>query len=71
MILRYPGLWEQLYMGSTCTLGMTRKNEMRKGFVARTIHIPQELDDRLKLKAIKDRVRFSDVATQALEKYLK
>jgi hypothetical protein len=34
-------------MGSTYAIGMTRKDKMREGFVARTFHIPIEIDDEL------------------------
>lgn len=50
---------------------MTRKDEMRKGFVARTFHIPEGLDEKLRMKAIKDKVRFSEITISALKEYLK
>jgi hypothetical protein len=48
---------------------MTRKDEMRKGFVARTFHLPE--DENLRMKAIKNRVSFSDITISALREYLK
>ena len=44
---------------------------MKKGFVARTFHIPEDLDQKLRIKAIKDKVRFSEITILALEEYLK
>ena len=44
---------------------------IRKGFVARSFNIPAELDERLKIKAAKDKVRFSEITISALEQYLK
>jgi hypothetical protein len=43
----------ELYMGSTYMMGMTRKDKMREGFVARTFHIPIEIDDKLRMMAVK------------------
>jgi hypothetical protein len=40
---------------------MTRKDKMKAGFVARTFHIPEELDEQLKIKAAKAKMRFSEV----------
>jgi hypothetical protein len=60
---------EQLYSGRTCDLSMTRKDKMREGYVARTVHIPIELDDTLKMMAIKNHVRFSDMAIIAFKDF--
>jgi hypothetical protein len=38
---------------------------MREGFVARTFHIPNDVDDELRMLAIKDHLRFSDMAILA------
>ena len=43
-------------------MDMTRKDKMREGFVARTFHIPIEIDDELRMMAVKDHLRFSDMA---------
>jgi hypothetical protein len=50
---------------------MTRKDKIREGFVARTFHIPEDLDEKLRIKAIKNRVRFSEITILALKEYLK
>jgi hypothetical protein len=50
---------------------MTRKDKIREGFVARTFHIPEDLDEELRIKAIKNRVRFSEITILALKEYLK
>ena len=39
---------------------MTRKGEMRKGFVARTI--PIDIDDELRMMAIKDHLRDGSIS---------
>lgn len=44
---------------------------MKDGFVSRTFHIPEQLDERLKIKAAKAKMRFSEVTIHALEEYLK
>jgi hypothetical protein len=49
---------------------MTRKDKMREGFVARTFHIPSDVDDELRLMAIKDHVRFSDMAILAFKEHI-
>ena len=55
---------------------MTRKDEMRKGFVARTFHIPIDLDwlmkssRELRMMAIKDHVRFSEMAVLAFREHM-
>jgi len=56
--------------GSTYMMAMTRKDEMREGYVARTFHIPIDIDDKLRMEAVKQRVRFSDMAITAFRKYL-
>jgi hypothetical protein len=50
---------------------MTRKDKVKEGFVARTFHIPAELDEKLKIQAAKARIRFSEVTILALKEYLK
>jgi len=35
-------------------------------FVARTFHIPKDIDDELRMMAIKNHVRFSDMAILAI-----
>jgi len=50
---------------------MPRKCGIRAGFVARSFNIPEELDEKLRLKAIKDKVRFSEITISALKEYLK
>jgi hypothetical protein len=57
-------------MGSTGTFQMTRKDMMRKGFVARTFHIPIDIDDELRMEAIKTHVRFSDMAILAFREHI-
>jgi hypothetical protein len=57
-------------MGRTYITAMTRKDEMREGFVARTFHIPIDIDDRFRMEAVKKRIRFSDMAILAFGKYL-
>jgi hypothetical protein len=36
-----------------------------------TIDSPEDLDEKLRIKAIKDKVRFSEITISALEEYLK
>jgi len=50
---------------------MTRKDKMKVGYVARTFHIPNDIDDELRMEAVKKRVRFSDVAIASFRKYLR
>jgi len=50
---------------------MPAKNKVRKGFIARSFTIPEDLDEKLKVKAAKDKVRFSDITISALRAYLK
>jgi hypothetical protein len=49
---------------------MTRKDKIREGFVARTFHIPIEIDDGLRMIAVKNHVRFSEEATLALKEHI-
>jgi hypothetical protein len=56
--------------GSTSIIGMTRKDKMREGFVARTFHIPHDVDDELRIMAIKNHVRFSDMAILAFREHI-
>jgi hypothetical protein len=44
---------------------------MKKGFVARTFHLPEILDQKLRMKAIENKMRFSEITISALEEYLK
>jgi hypothetical protein len=66
-----PGSQEQLYMGSTSMSYMTRKDKMREGFVARTFHIPVDIDDEFRIKAVETHVRFSDMAILAFRSFLR
>ena len=60
-----------LYMGLMIDkLEMTRKVDMKEGIVARTFHISEDIDQRLKIRAAKDKLRFSQVVETALKKYL-
>jgi hypothetical protein len=69
---RYTDTHTAKYGSRMCnTIHMTRKSEMRDGFVARTFHIPEDLDEKLRLKAVKDKVRFSEITISALREYLK
>ena len=49
---------------------MTRKDQMREGYVSRNFHIPIDVDDELRMEAIKQRIRFSDIAIAAFKHYL-
>jgi hypothetical protein len=49
---------------------MTRKDKMRTGFVARTFHVPIDVDDKLRMMAIKNHVRFSDEAISAFREHV-
>lgn len=60
----------ELYMGSTYVIGMTRKDKMREGFVARTFHIPIEIDDKLRMMAVKNHLRFSEEAILAFRDHI-
>src|SRR5262249_16491240 len=59
-----------IYRG-TSNIGMPKQNRIRKGFVARSFNIPKDLDEKLRLKAVKDNVRFSEITICALKEYLK
>ena len=50
---------------------MTRKDQMREGFVARTFHIPIDIDDELRVKAVKTHVRFSEMAILAFREFFR
>ena len=52
-------------------LDMTRKDEMREGYVARNFHVPINIDDKLRMEAVKKRIRFSDMAIVAFREYFK
>jgi hypothetical protein len=56
--------------GRTYITIMTRKDKMREGFVARTFHIPNDVDDELRMMAIKDHVRFSEMAILAFREHI-
>jgi len=43
---------------------------MREGFVARTFHIPKDIDDELRMEAVNTHVRFSDMAILAFREHL-
>ena len=49
---------------------MTRKDEMRKGYVARTFHLPLDIDDELRMMAVKNHVRFSEEAISAFREHI-
>jgi hypothetical protein len=51
-------------------IGMTRKDKMREGFVARTFHIPIEIDDKLRIMAVKNHLRFSEEAILAFRDHI-
>jgi hypothetical protein len=57
-----------LYDGTTAVV--KRKDRIRDGFVAHTFHLPKELDDKLRMEAVKNRVRYSDIAITAFERFL-
>ena len=59
-----------LYGHRTCNTIMTRKDKMREGFVARNFHIPIDVDDKLRLMAVKNHVRFSDEAIVAFREHI-
>ena len=44
---------------------------MREGYVARNFHIPINIDDKLRMEAVKKRIRFSDMAIVAFREYFK
>ena len=43
---------------------------MREGFVARNFHIPIDVDDKLRMMAVKNHVRFSDEAIAAFRDHI-
>jgi hypothetical protein len=43
---------------------------MKEGFVARTFHLPEDVDEKLRIRAIKNKVRFSEITISALREYL-
>jgi hypothetical protein len=49
---------------------MTRKDKMKKGFVARTFHLPIDIDDELRMMAVKNHVRFSEMAMLAFRGHI-
>jgi len=56
-------------MGRTSTLYMTRKDKMHEGYVSWNFHIPTDIDDELRVEAVKKRIRFSDMAILAFREY--
>ena len=54
----------------TCNTIMTQKDKMREGFVARNFHIPIDVDDKLRMMAVKNHVRFSDEAIAAFRDHI-
>lgn len=66
--LRFSG--RALYGNRVYMMDMTRKDKMREGFVARTFHIPIEIDDELRMMAVKDHLRFSDLAIVAFREHI-
>jgi hypothetical protein len=67
--LRFTG--RALYGHRICNTTITRKDEMREGYVARNFHIPTDIDDKLRMEAVKKRIRFSDMAIVAFTEYFK
>lgn len=59
-----------LYWHRMCTTIMTRKDKMREGYVSRNFRIPIDVDDELRMEAVKKRIRFSDIAIAAFRHYL-
>jgi len=59
-----------LYEHRTCNTITTRKDKMREGFIARNFHIPIDVDDKLRLMAVKNHVRFSDEAIVAFREHI-
>ena len=68
---RLPYTGRAICRGRVSTSDMTRNDQMRDGYVARTFHIPEDLDEKLRLKAVKNKVRFSEITISALKEYLK
>lgn len=67
-ILGYPGT--AIYGCRVYIICMTRKDKMKEGFVARTFHIPVDIDDELRMEAVKKRIRFSDMAILAFKEHI-
>ena len=67
-IPRFSG--RALYGCRVYIVSMTRKDKMKEGFVARTFHLPQDIDDQLRMMAIKDHVRFSEMAILAFREHI-
>jgi hypothetical protein len=44
---------------------------MKEGYVARNFHIPTDIDDRLRMEAVRRKIRFSDMAILAFREYFK
>jgi hypothetical protein len=62
---------EQLYyVNPAYIICMTRKDKMKEGMVARTFHIPIDIDDDLRMMAIKDHLRFSEMAILAFREHI-
>jgi len=43
---------------------------MREGLVSRNFHIPIDVDDELRMEAVKKRIRFPDMAILTFRHYL-
>jgi hypothetical protein len=43
---------------------------MRQGYVARAFHLPRDVDDQLRMMAIKNHIRFSDEAILAFREHI-
>jgi hypothetical protein len=69
-IPRLLGSLELLYRGSTSTYYVTRTDKMRQGYVARAFHLPRDVDDQLRMMAIKNHIRFSDEAILAFREHI-
>jgi HNH endonuclease len=52
------------------TVVVKRKSRIREGFVERKFHIPKDIDDELRMEAIKTHVRFSDMAILAFREHI-
>ena len=74
MILRVPRFpytpGRAIYVNPAYITNMTRKDQMKEGFVARTFHIPTDIDDKLRMEAVEKRIRFSDVAILAFKEHI-
>jgi len=49
---------------------MTRKDKMKEGFVSHTFHLPQDLDEEIRVMAVRNHVTFSEEATQAFKEHV-